>query len=550
MELLLDMKIVLIQPPIEDFYETNVRLQPIGLCYLKASLNDHFKNMTVVIKDYHQGYGRKTIAYPKPLSYLKTYYASYDQSPFSMFHQYYHFGADYQLIADEIEQLQPDLVGISSLFTPYYQEVLNTAQAIKQRLKIPIVVGGSHASALPESLIRSHTVDFLILGEGERPIVELVEMLMKNRTINEVSNLVYKKEGQVIYNDIQPNYPMHDIPMPDLSDFSIQRYQYENKPLCFVVTSRSCPHRCSFCSVHLTFGYQFRRLDKEQVVHEIWTRYQQGFRVFDFEDDNLTYFQEDMKWICRQLIQYFPNQEIQLLAMNGISYLSLDHELLILMKQAGFSHLNLALVSSDQTVRQTTKRPHTLNKYLEVVQQAYALGFQIVSYQIVGLPQESLESMIQTMSVHAQLPVLMGTSIFYLTPNSPISFNFPQFKSMDPVLSRSSAMAIEESIDRRSQYSLFILTRIINFIKSFTLSQIENDQFDAKDCIGIQILRRLLIENELYVFSNQSFSKNENFNMDIFYQFWDQIDSIVTIQGETLHKSYLENKIRQEASVI
>ena len=99
--------------------------------------------------------------------------------------------------------------------------------------------------------------------------------------------------------------------------------------------------------------------------------------------------------------------------MNGISYLSLDDELLELMYRAGFSHLNLALVSSDKTVRETTKRPHTLEAYIKVVNKAYQLGFKIVSYQILGLPNESLDSMIQTLAFNARLPVLLGASPFY-----------------------------------------------------------------------------------------------------------------------------------------
>ncbi len=83
--------------------------------------------------------------------------------------------------------------------------------------------------------------------------------------------------------------------------------------------------------------------------------------------------------------------------MNGISYLSLDAELLQLMKAAGFSRLNLALVSSDTSVLETTKRPHTVGKYLEVVETAHRLGFEITSYQILGLPFESLSSMVQTL---------------------------------------------------------------------------------------------------------------------------------------------------------
>ena len=207
--------------------------------------------------------------------------------------------------------------------------------------------------------------------------------------------------------------------MPDLSDFTPASYTLAGKPLTFMITSRSCPHKCSFCSVHTTFGTDYRRRSLENVLEEIELRYRQGYRVIDFEDDNLTYYKPTFKELCRRLIARFPNREMEFVAMNGISYLSLDDELLGLMRQAGFSHLNLALVSSDKTVRETTKRPHTLEAYLRVVHKAAALGFKIVSYQILGLPNESLDSMIQTLAFNARLPVLLGASPFYQTPTRP-----------------------------------------------------------------------------------------------------------------------------------
>src|SRR5262245_66691300 len=86
------MKVLLIQPPVQDFYDTDVRLQPIGLCYLKAAVKKHLPDVEVVIKDYHAGSGRRTIAIPKELLYLTAYYPVADKSPFSTFHQYYHCG--------------------------------------------------------------------------------------------------------------------------------------------------------------------------------------------------------------------------------------------------------------------------------------------------------------------------------------------------------------------------------------------------------------------------------------------------------------------------
>src|SRR5690349_25052767 len=84
------LKVLLIQPPVQDFYDTDVRLQPIGLCYLKAAVKKHIPNVEIIIKDYHGGSGRRTVKIPSELQYLADYYSAADKSPFSTFHQYYH----------------------------------------------------------------------------------------------------------------------------------------------------------------------------------------------------------------------------------------------------------------------------------------------------------------------------------------------------------------------------------------------------------------------------------------------------------------------------
>src|ERR1043166_6641716 len=99
------MKVLLIQPPVQDFYDTDVRLQPIGLCYLKAAVTKHLPEVEVIIKDFHGGYGRTTVKIPKELQYLTDYYPVSDKSPFSTFHQYYHFGRPFDQIENEIAEV-------------------------------------------------------------------------------------------------------------------------------------------------------------------------------------------------------------------------------------------------------------------------------------------------------------------------------------------------------------------------------------------------------------------------------------------------------------
>ena len=111
------MKVLLVQPPVRDFYDTDVRLQPIGLAYLKSAVRNFLPGIEIRIKDFHGSDKRTTVPIPKELGYLRDYYSVSDKSPFSTFHQYYHFGDSFDEIERVIADLKPDVVGISSLFT-------------------------------------------------------------------------------------------------------------------------------------------------------------------------------------------------------------------------------------------------------------------------------------------------------------------------------------------------------------------------------------------------------------------------------------------------
>jgi radical SAM superfamily enzyme YgiQ (UPF0313 family) len=535
------MKVLLIQPPIQDFYDTEIRLQPLGLCMLKAVVEKLLPHVEVIVKDYHQGYGRKTIQLPSELSYLKEYYAFPDKSPFSTFHNYYHFGASFEEIARDVLNERPDLVGISSQFSPYYGEAVECARQIKTILDVPVLMGGSHVSASPLSVLKNRSVDFIIRGEGERPLVDFLKALRSEASLESVPNLGFKREGEPVLNPEEKNFFFQELPSPDFSDLSRDRYLFEKKPLCFITTSRGCPYRCVFCSVHLAFGDVFQQRSPQDVLSEIRRRHQEGYRVLDFEDDNLTFNKEHFKQILEGVIVEFPAGELRLMAMNGLSYQSLDGEILSLLKRVGFKSLNLSLVTSNPLVLSRLKRPHTLEKYLEVVDQAHALGFDIVSYQILGLPYETLDDMVSTMALMAALPVLIGASIFYLTPGCPIAMEFPNMTEADILRSRSTAMAIETDHFRRDDlYTLFITARIINFLKGFSLRGEKRPfqealhkaaELGSRERLGAEILEKLVDERRLYAWTKKGFDLLPRFRADLFIKVWRRARFIRTLRG-------------------
>jgi radical SAM superfamily enzyme YgiQ (UPF0313 family) len=537
-------KVMLIQPPIQDFYDTDIRLQPLGLCMLKGAVKKHLPYVEVLVRDYHHGHGRRTLSLPRELSYLKNYYAHPDTSPYCAFHHYYHFGAPFDVIAEHVVQEGPDLVGISALFTPYHREALTLAREIKNRISVPIIMGGSHVSAVPETMLSRPEVDFVIRGEGERPLVKFLKAFGQGWSLDGVPNLGYKEGGRMILNPTKPNYSMDDLPLPDFTDLPPGRYLHEKSPNCFVTTSRGCPHQCTFCSVHTTFGKGYRARDPEAVLSELETRYCEGYRVFDFEDDNLSFDRNRFRTLLEGIKEAFAGKDVRFFAMNGLSYLSLDRELLGEMRAVGFTHLNLSLVSCEASTLSDLNRPHRLGRFLEVIDAAASLGFHIVSYQILGLPMETRDQMVKTMALLTRLPVRIGASIFYLTPGSVLSTDFPPMTELDMFLARSTAMAMETlAFTRDDLYTLFVTARIINFLKSipmpdqaFSFREALNfaNNGTMRDRLGAGLLERLMEERRLHAATRGGLKPLVRFNPNLFLEVLDQAGEIRTLSGATV----------------
>jgi len=233
--------------------------------------------------------------------------------------------------------------------------------------------------------------------------------------------------------------------------------------------------------------------------------------------------------------------------MNGLSYLSLDAEILMLMAQAGFRHLDLSLVSTNRAVLEAIGRPHSLEKFLAVVSAAHDLGFHIVSYQILGLPLENLEDMVHTMALLATLPVLIGASVFYLSPGCPLAQTFPEMTPEDWFKARSTAMAVETGrFCRDDLYTLFVTVRILNFLKGLHFEKEAVTMQEALDAaeekgsrekIGAALLKSLLIDKRLYAHTPMGLKPLPRFQPDLFFRVMTKAPSLRTLQGQWIRSS-------------
>jgi radical SAM superfamily enzyme YgiQ (UPF0313 family) len=464
------MKILLIQPPISDFYRTSIRTQPIGLAYLAASLRAH--GHEVEILDCQAG-KKKSIPIPSELSYLKDFYPFDDRSPFKLYTGYYHFGMGWDEIRKRIEESRADVFGISSSFTPYHGEALRVAQLIKEWDSGKIVVmGGSHVSCDPEGILRSPFVDYVVLGEGEYRLSFLIDCL-KNGKKDEaewIDGIGYKPNGKMTINRLHSFIPdLNSLPPPARDLLDLDRYRINKKRSTMMITSRGCPHGCTYCSAHLVMGSSFRVRSPENILQEmIECNKKYGIETFDIEDDNFTFDLKRAKRLMELIIETFGEKRLELSAMNGISFASLDFELSSLMKRAGFRTLNLSFVSTDPSTRKRMKRPPSITDFDYLLKGAGEVGLNVIAYAIMGIPGQTLEEMTDTLVYLMGKRVLIGPSIYYPIPGTLLFQRGQEEGILPPTPSqwRSSGLPIEtKEFNRLDMLTLLRLTRVINFIK-------------------------------------------------------------------------------------
>ena len=460
--------IALVQPPIEDFYLTKKRTIPYGLACIAACVRA--KGFDVEILDALSTEKSRIIDYPAEFSYLKPFYPRKDISNFSLFHEFRHFGYSFEYIGTKIREIQPFLVGISSLFTAYRNEALKTAKIIKKFYpQCIIVMGGHHPTFFPESVLECSAVDFVLRGEGEKSMPMLCEALKTGSDPTDIPGIAFRKNRSLHLSDPSWIKKPDEFYFPAMDLVNHEFYKRHKRHSTLVVSSRGCPMQCSYCSVSASSAYApFRQRAVEDVVKEIKVQmdtHDIGF--IDFEDENLCLSKSWFLDLCKRLQPLLNGKDIEIRAMNGLYPPSIDNDIALAMKTLGFKTLNLSLGSTSKEQLKRFKRQYVINAYEKALNLAQDHGLDCVSYIIAAAPGQTAQSSLEDLLYLTKKRTLMGLSIYYPSPGS---LDFQILKDQDILpgslsLMRSSALPFDDSTSRLEAITLLRLSRIINFIK-------------------------------------------------------------------------------------
>jgi len=472
--------IVLVQPPIEDFFLTAKRTIPYGLACIAASLEE--QDFSVAIIDALATNKSKIIPWPQEMAYLAQHYGKPDTSPFALFHHYKHFGFSFVHLGQLVQQSGAFLVGISALFTPYYKSALEAAVTIKKHHPdCCIVVGGHHATALPETVMKCKAVDFVIRGEGEVALSRLAAVVKKGRAADQeqlvnIPGLVWRREDgslHMVKPAVISNLDSRPLPATQLLKQSF--YRRKKRGSAVIMASRGCPLRCSYCAVSADSGLPYRRRSVASVLREIElavSRDNVGF--IDFEDENLTINRSWFMDLLTGISALRKKRDFELRAMNGLYPPSLDETMIVAMRKAGFRTLNLAVGSFDSQQLKQFRRPDVGHAHDRLLKLCKKHGLDAVSYIIAGAPGQQAETSLNDLLHLGRQNTIVGLSVFYPAPGSLDYRRAADFVILPPHLSlmRSSALPLSHTTNRGEVATLLRLSRIINFIKSLQKDQI------------------------------------------------------------------------------
>ncbi|MBC9784511.1 B12-binding domain-containing radical SAM protein [Heliobacterium chlorum] len=270
---------------------------------------------------------------------------------------------EYHLLIDKLTELNPDVIGLSVMSSFY----LSAAQEMSLRIKstfpqVPLLWGGVYATLFPKEGLEH--CDYLMRGECDEAIIDLVEALEGRRDITDVPNLCYKKDGQVIINEMnQLRQELDELPFPDMGGEGMTHISHgklwDCDPLLGSISyemsaSRGCPYVCSYCSclslkrLYKNKGTFVRMRSVENTIEELkWARSQvKNMRMVWFWDE---IFADDEEWVKEFVHMY--KQEINLPFNIWGHPLKIKQNIIELLVNAGLHQIVIGIQHGSARIR-------------------------------------------------------------------------------------------------------------------------------------------------------------------------------------------------------
>lgn len=344
-------------------------------------------------------------------------------------------GLTFEQIGEFVSRANPDVVGITSMFTSQRKNAHSVARLVKELdNEIVVIFGGAHATSAPESVLEDSCVDVAVLGEGENVIAPLIRSIEGNVDLRLLDGIAFHgADGNpVVIPKVVGVDDLDDLPFPARHLLPMEKYFAarvrhggvgKGKRAVSMITSRGCQYRCNFCTAYKVFTRRPRMRSIENVlaeIDELLAKY--GIDEIFFEDDQIIAKQRRAADLFDAMAARY---KLYWDTPNGVSPWLLDDEILGKMKAAGCYRVNIAIESGNQWVLDNIiNKPVKLNAIPELVKSIRKHDMDVGTYLVVGnIGEKAVETLAQIKESFAfcrRLQVYPHASLLTAYPGSEV----------------------------------------------------------------------------------------------------------------------------------
>jgi len=333
------------------------------------------------------------------------------------------FNLSWGSLKSKIVEVNPDVVGISC-WTIGRCQAFKTGHVVRECApKSKIIFGGQHATFLAEQMFRAGNADFVVLGEGEETIVELIRALEDKTDFSTIKGIAYRNGDDIIVNPPRPLISdLDSLPFPCNDDFDLDDYE---GPLgtgrrIGIITSRGCPFNCNYCSSTQFWTKKWRYRSAENVLSEIEYLYNElAVGTIVVYDDNFTTKKDRAIEICKGIIE----RKLDLKWAASANVTTVDEEILTWMGRAGCYEVRYGVESGSPTILKNLNKRQTIDQIRSAFRWTREARMRPYVYLMVGCPGETSDTVNDTINLMREIAaqqrpfaqllwILPGTEIY------------------------------------------------------------------------------------------------------------------------------------------
>ncbi|MBU1131509.1 B12-binding domain-containing radical SAM protein [Patescibacteria group bacterium] len=326
-----------------------------------------------------------------------------------------------ELIKNQVKEC--DYAGLS-VMTTQIPQALKVSRFIKEiNPDCKIVWGGIHPTFFIKQTIAHPLIDLVCFGEGEITFYEIVS----GKNYSQIKGIAYQNNGEALVNLPRP---LHDPAQMPLFNWDLTPRQIlENLDLIPSLTSRGCPHRCTFC-VNAILKNQWRPRTAQQVLQDLAVIKEKSYfynKPLRFWDENFFVDINRAKEIINGMIdKNLAGPWETTVRANYLKAGLIDDEFMAQLKRSGCYLLSFGAESGSPGILKKIKKDITPSEIIESAKSCLSNGITPQYSFMIGLPGETKQDMMMTLKLIDQLVKLsdkvqiLGPQAFRPYPGSPL----------------------------------------------------------------------------------------------------------------------------------